>query len=110
MWSTELWQRSIQCLAASKLQHVIGDRGALWTSFGSPFNLDVWHCHVLCPNTQLVNLSLIPLERDGDCDPDAGVIAVVQVIPIVGVIKIYVVGFVPVGGHESGHGSTNVTQ
>ena len=36
------------------------------------------------------------LERDSDCDPDAGVIAVVQVVPIVGVIKIYIVGLVPV--------------
>jgi hypothetical protein len=37
----------------------------------------------------------ILLERDTDCDPDAGVHAVIYVVPIVGVINIYVVGFVP---------------
>jgi hypothetical protein len=35
------------------------------------------------------------LRRDTDCDPDAGVHAVIYVVPIVGVINIYVVGFVP---------------
>jgi len=38
----------------------------------------------------------VSLEHDGDCDPDAGARAVVYVIPIVGVIKIYVVGVVPI--------------
>jgi hypothetical protein len=33
--------------------------------------------------------------RDIDCDPDAGAHAVIYVVPIVGVINIYVVGFVP---------------
>ncbi len=36
------------------------------------------------------------LKRDSDCDPDARVIAVIYVVPIAGVIDIYVVSFVPV--------------
>jgi len=36
------------------------------------------------------------LERDRDCDPDAWVHAVIYVVPVVGVIDINVVGFVPV--------------
>ena len=37
----------------------------------------------------------ILLERDGDGDTGAGAGTVIHVVPIVGVIKIYVVGFVP---------------
>ena len=37
----------------------------------------------------------ILLERDSDCDPDAGITAVIQVIPVGGVIEIYIVVFVP---------------
>jgi len=39
--------------------------------------------------------ALLPLKRDGDCDPGARARAVVYVVAVIGVINIYIVVLVP---------------
>lgn len=54
-------------------------------------------CFAAGPHSPAVEaLPSIALERNRDCNPHAGVLAVVYVVPIIAVIDIDIVGFVPI--------------